>query len=382
MNAPKLSLVRVIVKAALLFAILNLVFAAVNPMPALGRLTLYNWLLPGRERLPYGDDPARSYNLNLYSLEAMFASHKLTGAPKPADEFRVLVIGDSSMWGFLLENKDTLSAQLTAAGMHSGDGRQVVFYNLGHPTISLTKDLMILDEAMQYDPDLILWPVTLEAFPWNKQYSSPLVQNNPERISRLITDFQLPIALPQSSISNFQSPTSLPQSLFSNSIVSQRRNLADMLRLQLYGFAWAATGIDVDIPDEIELRATDLEASDDYYGLGPHLDADELALQVLAAGVQRAGVVPVLIVNEPIFVSDGANSHVRYNSFYPRWAYDEYRQLLQARAEQSGWHYLDLWDAANNAEFTNTPIHLTRRGTLEFADAIIAMLRQQFNIQP
>jgi len=372
-NAPNVSLVRVLVKATLLFAIVNLLFAVFNPMPALGHVALYNWLLPGRERLPYGDDPTWSYNLNLYSLEAMFASHKLDGAPKPADEFRVLVIGDSSVWGFLLENKDTLSAALTNAGLHSADGRRVVFYNLGHPTISLTKDLMILDEAMQYNADLILWPVTLEAFPWTKQTSSPLVQNNPERIAKLISNYQLPITLG----SDFIHPT-----LWDRTIVGQRRNLADMLRLQLYGFAWAATGIDVDIPDEIELRATDLDASDDYYGLDPQVEAAELALQVLAAGIQRAGSVPVLIVNEPIFVSDGANSDVRYNSFYPRWAYDEYRQLLQAEAAQNGWHYVDLWDAADNAEFTNTPIHLTPQGTLEFADAIIAALLEQFNFQP
>ncbi len=371
MEARNISVVRVIAKATLLFLICNLLFAILNPMPALGRLTLYNWLLPGRDRLPYGDDPARSYNLNLYSLEAMFVSHKLAGAPKAADEFRVLVIGDSSVWGFLLENKDTLSAQLTAAGLRSADGRRVVFYNLGHPTISLTKDLMVLDEAMHYQPDLILWPVTLEAFPWAKQTSSPLVQNNPERIAKLITDYQLPITVG----SDFIHPT-----FWDRTLIGQRRNLADILRLQLYGFAWAATGIDADIPASYDLRATDLEASDDYYGLGPHLEPSELAFQVLQAGTRRAGV-PVLVVNEPIFVSDGANSDIRYNSFYPRWAYDEYRQLLQAEA-QNGWHYADLWQAADNAEFTNTPIHLTPRGTLEFADAIIAALHEQFNLQP
>lgn len=343
-------------------------------MPTLGQVTLYNWLLPGRERLPYGDDPTLSNNLNLYSLDAMFASHKLAGAPKSADEFRVLVIGDSSVWGFLLENEDTLSAQLTGAGLHSEEGRRVVFYNLGHPTISLTKDLMILDEAMQYDPDLILWPVTLEAFPSIKQTASPLVLNNADRIARLALAFDLPTNV---SSSDFVHP-----SFWDRTILRQRRNLADIIRLQLYGFAWAATGIDVDIPEEIELRATDLEASDDYYGLGPHLEADELALQVLAAGVQRAGDVPVLIVNEPIFVSEGTNSDLRYNSFYPRWAYNEYRQLLQAEAEQNGWHYVDLWQAADNAEFTNTPIHLTPQGTLEFADAIIAALLEQFDFQP
>lgn len=370
MEKQNVSLWRVIVKAALLFVAINLAFAVFNPMPALGRLTLYNWLLPGRERLPYGDDPQRAYNLNLYSVEAMFASHKLAGTPKAASEFRVLVIGDSSVWGFLLENKDTLTAALNAAGLHAADGRAASFYNLGHPTISLTKDLMILDEAMNYEPDLILWPVTLEAFPWSKQSSSPLVQNNADRVERLVVQNGLPIAVANDE---FVHP-----SLAERTLIGQRRNVADLVRLQLYGFAWAATGVDVFIPESYDLRATDLEASDDFAGLGPDLEESELAFEVLAAGVGRAGGVPVLILNEPIFVSDGANSDIRYNSFYPRWAYDQYRQLLGLGALASGWHYADLWQAADNDEFTNTPIHLSPRGTLQFANAIIEKLQTEF----
>lgn len=371
MDMQRLSPMRVAVKAALLFIALNLLFTALNPLPAIGRASLYNWLLPGRLRLPYGDDPQRSYNLNLYSLEAMFASHVVAGAPKPAEEFRVLVIGDSSLWGFLLENQDTLTAALNAAGLHRADGRRAVFYNLGHPTISLTKDLMILAEAMQYAPDLIIWPVTLEAFPWDKQLASPLAQNNPERISALISTYQLPLTAAQSRVSNLD--------FF---FFSQRRNLADILRLQLYGFAWAATGIDVYIPESYELRATDLEASQEYAGLGPQLESSELAFEVLAAGLRRAGDVPVLVVNEPIYVSDGANSDIRYNSFYPRWAYDEYRALLAAKAAEHGWHYVDLWQAAANSEFTNTPIHLTPQGTLQLANELIQTLSTQFQLQP
>ncbi|MEX2161024.1 MAG: hypothetical protein WD751_03835 [Anaerolineales bacterium] len=366
----KISGGRLLVKAVVLFAALNLAFAALDLTPVIGRLTLYNWLLPGRDRLPYGDDPARSYNLNLYSLEAMFASHKLAGTPKAADEYRVLVIGDSSVWGFLLENEDTLSGALNAAGLYAADGRRAVFYNLGHPTISLTKDLMILDYAMQYEPDLILWPVTLEAFPWSKQLSSPLVQNNPDRVSQLFTKYQLPLTSPPS------------HSFFDRTILGQRRNLADILRLQLYGVMWAATGIDVFFPDEIELRAMDLEASEDFAGLQQPLRAEDLAFDVLAAGVQLAGEVPVLIVNEPIFISDGANSEIRYNSFYPRWAYDGYRVLLQEQAARQGWAYVDLWKAAADAEFTNTPIHLTPLGTLQFADALIEALSDQFDLRP
>jgi hypothetical protein len=373
MDAPKISVLRVLIKAALLFVALNLLFALVDPLPAFGKLSLYNSLLPGRLRLPYGDDPARAYNMNLYNLEAMFASHVLAGAPKAADEFRVLVIGDSSVWGFLLENGDTLTAALNATGLQAADGRRAIFYNLGHPTISLTKDLMILDEAMQYEPDLIIWPLTLEAFPWSKQSTSPLVQNNTERVAHLAVQNALPIA---TAGSDFVHPSFLERTL-----VGQRRNLADLLRLQLYGFAWAATGIDVHIPESYELRATDLEASDDYNGLGPHLEAGELAFDVLAAGLRRAGGVPVLVVNEPVFVSDGANSNIRYNSFYPRWAYDDYRALLQTEADAGGWHYADLWRAAADKEFTNTPIHLTPQGTLQFADALIEVLSAQFNFQ-
>ena len=32
----------------------------------------------------------------------MFASHELSASAKPADEYRVLLIGNSSTWGFLL----------------------------------------------------------------------------------------------------------------------------------------------------------------------------------------------------------------------------------------------------------------------------------------
>lgn len=370
MQAQKISVWRLLAKATILFIAFNLLFSTFSLQPFLGRLTFYNWLLPGRERLPYGDDPERSYNLNLYSLEAMFASH-VVSAPKAPDEYRVFVIGDSSVWGFLLQNDDTLTGALNATGLHAADGRRVVFYNLGHPTISLTKDLLILDYAMQYQPDLIIWPVTLEAFPLDKQLSSPIVQNNADRVSRLITSYQLPVAVPATP------------SFFDRTIIGQRRNLADIARLQLYGVIWAATSVDVHIPDEIELRAVDLEPSEDFAGLQPPvLHAEDLAFDVIEAGLQMTGDVPVLIVNEPIFVSDGLNSDIRYNSFYPRWAYDSYRELLQTNASQLGWTYLDAWGAADDAEFTNTPIHLTPQGTLQFADAILETLQTVFSLQP
>jgi len=347
---------RIVAKAALLIILLNLVFAAIMPLESLGRLSLYNGLFPGRWRLPYGENAQESYNLTLFNIPAMIASHTIN-RPKADDEFRVFIIGDSAAWGWLLENDDSLASNINQAGHVTGDGKRVVAYNLGYPIMSLTKDLMILDAAMIYEPDLIIWPVTLESFPRGKQLFSPIVQNNPQRIRDLIARYSLQLD-PQDS--RFVDPSFLEQT-----ITGQRRNLADLFRHQFYGLSWAATGIDQAIPEEIPLRRSDFEEDISWqeYQEPLPLTGQELAFDALAAGVAMAGDVPMLIVNEPMFISGGLNSDLRYNSFYPRWAYDQYRKLLQETAVANNWRYLDLWDSIPPGEFTDTPVHLTPAGS-------------------
>jgi hypothetical protein len=167
----------VLTRALLLFLAFDLLFALVNPLPALGRISIYNGIIPGRARLPFGEQPGLAYNLSLYSLEAMFASHEVSRA-KASGEYRVLVVGDSSVWGTLLTPEQTLTGHINAGSYRSADGRTIRAYNLGYPTITLTKDLLLLSRLCQYQPDMIIWLVTLEAFPRTKQLTSPILQNN------------------------------------------------------------------------------------------------------------------------------------------------------------------------------------------------------------
>ncbi len=343
----------VVLKGLALFIGLNLLFTSVE-LNTLARLSLYNAIFPGRQRLPFGENPAQSYNLSLYNLDAMFASHTIAAAPKAASEYRVFIIGDSSTWGILLHPEETLAGILNSAGL-TLCGRDVRVYNLGYPTISLTKDLMILDYALRYHPDLIIWPVTLEAFPADKQLTSPLVVNNASRVKGLINKYSLDLDPNDPALSK---PTFWEKTIF-----GQRRPLADLIRLQLYGVMWAATGIDQTYPTDYPRASTDLSADTSFHGFqeGSTIEPD-LAMDVLKAGFQAAGNIPVILVNEPMLISSGINSELRYNFMYPRWAYDQYRQVMSAEAQAHGWKYLDLWDGVPADQFTNSAIHLSPAG--------------------
>jgi len=357
---------RILIKTLLIFLLLNLLLAAGNPLPALGRLSLYNHLFPGRPRFPFGENPQQAYNFSLYSLEAMFASHELSGLDKAADEYRLLLLGDSSVWGTLLRPEETLAGQINALRLKTCDGRQVRAYNLGYPTLSVTKDLLILDEARRYQPDAVWWLVTLEALPVEKQLASPLAANNPSRLEALAQ---------ATGVVDGADPAIIRPDFLGRTLIGLRRPLADLLRLQLYGAMWSATGIDQFYPAEYPAAALDLEADEGFHGrLPPFLDENNLALDVLDAGAAMLEDVPLTVINEPILISSGQNSNLRYNFFYPRWAYDQYRQLLSARAGSGQWTLVDRWDLLPPAEFTNSAIHLTPAGSALLAHSLAGLL--------
>jgi len=345
----------VVLKALLLLVIFNLLLAFVPVRPGNDQLSIYNNLVPGRERFPFGEAPQQAYNFSLYDLDAMFSAHEVSARSGDKSEFRVFLLGDSSVWGTLLKPEETLAGRLNAAGL-TCNGLPVKFYNLGYPTISLTKDLMVLQRGMRYQPDLVLWLTTLEAFPLEKQLASPLALNNPERIQPLVEKYNLPLEV-----------TPLQQDFWSRTVWGQRRAMADWLRLQIYGVMWAATGVD-QYYAEYEPAAWDLAADPNYNDFAPPtLPDDQLLWQALPAALDLVGETPLWIINEPIMVSRGENSAIRYNFFYPRWAYDQYRAELSQRTQKFAIPYLDAWDWIDPLEFTNSAIHLTPDGEQQFA---------------
>jgi len=275
----------------------------------------------------------------------------------------VILIGDSATWGFLLETNQTLDANLNQENLTTPKGNNIRFYNLGYPVMSLTKDLLMLSHAIEYEPDLIIWLFTLESFPHDKQLFPPILHNNPQKVKTLIEQYNLNIHLDNDSFHS--------ESFWERTIIGSRRNIADMIRYQTYGVMWAATGIDQYIPEEYTKRMEDLPDDESFHELTPPtLHPSDLTLDILEAGVVMAKNIPIIFINEPMFISQGKNSHIRYNFYYPRWAYDDYREILEQEMLLNNWKYLDAWDSISGIEFTNSAVHLSPNGSQEFAQLI------------
>lgn len=362
------SALRILLKGGLLFALANLIFALLDPLPLIGKVSLYNGVVRGRARLPYGENPAQSYNLSLQNLEALFAAHEIHGTPKAPDEFRVLVVGDSAVWGVLLAPHETLSGYLNGLRVQMPDGRRLRAFNIGYPVQSAAKDLLLLDHAMRYQPDLVVWLITPESLALDVQMATQLVRENPERVRALITRHAL------SSLRADDSRFIVPD-FFGRTIIGRRRQLADWLRLQAYGIQWQISGVDQQYPRFYEPRMEDFPADLPQTWRGntpPALSADQLALDVLAAGAQLATAanIPLLIINEPVFISVGENSDQRYNFFYPRWALDEARARLREASAGALWAYRDFWNAIPASQFTDSAVHLTPQGSRQLAELV------------
>lgn len=356
-------LLRIFGKALLIAALLAAGILAVNAFGKLGSLSLYNALWRGRERFPFGENPRQAYNFSLSNLDALFAAHEISGAgEKDPDALRIVVVGDSSVWGTLLKPEETLPAQLDGETIRAGGVERVLeVFNLGYPTLSLSKDLLILNRALAFQPDLIIWSMTFESFPIDKQLTTALVADNISEFTRLNERAALPSLAAEIAAAETAAP----------SFNSLRRNLFDLIRLQLYGFLWSATGVDQDYPEDYPRPQLDFEADDNFHNVNGVYPLERQAWDVLDAGEKLADRTPILFLNEPMVISSGKNGNIRYNFYYPRIAYDAWRSEWLASCNLKRRHCVDAWDLLANDRFTNSAIHYDATGASVLSRVII-----------
>jgi len=342
--------VRILVKALCLFVIINILYALIDPQ--VSQVSGYNLVFPGRTRLPFGvgGDP---YTVTVDDVDAMFASHAIS-ARKSAKEYRVALLGDSSVWGEDMGAYEMISEQWNALNIQC-EGKTIRTYNLGYPHPSVLKDLIILDKVVEYDPDLIIWFVTLNTL--ISQRINPFLTANHARAVEMVETYDIPFT--RSRILRGYEPN-----FYEKTLMGERSNLARQIKLQMLGIIWTATGADNN-PLYIHSDFPSYAIGDDprYRGMQPSEDIENMLLfSALTAGYDIAGPTPVLIVNEPVFIVNAESDAVRYNAVYPRWAYDQYREYTAIQAQSAGWNYLDLWNAVPSKYFSDAGLHLSIEG--------------------
>ncbi|MGC1378510.1 MAG: hypothetical protein WA821_19925 [Anaerolineales bacterium] len=353
---PKKSL-RILLKAALLFVVFNYAFSFV-PDSVLWRVSLFNTILPGEARFPKEDN-----------LDLIFNMHEIASSPRRADEYKVIALGDSSVWGYSLEPNETFAGIINAAKMSTCKGRPIHVYNLGYPGTSVFKDALILQQALTYKPDLIIWNVTLLSVLDSKIDIdfSVLPPSNPEIAQGLIEQYKLSTKITPTTGSALQD----------RSFLNRREQIARFIKYQLDGIRWQAAGRDP-VDKATPPLAMDVAANKLFKRGGifkPEVIPNQLEFDVLNAGIRMAGNTPVVIINEPILVVDGANSDIRYDEVYPHWAYDQYRALMAAKAKQYHWDYTDLWNIVPPSQFTSI-FHRTVKSEKVFAQIIQDIIKK------
>jgi hypothetical protein len=106
------------------------------------------------------------------------------------------------------------------------------------------------------------------------------------------------------------------------------------------------------------------------------INESDLALEVIQKAIEKNPSMEFILINEPILISSGINSDIRYNYYYPRWAYDRYREIINNFIKQHQIKYYDFWDLAPEENFTNSAIHLDLTGEKLLADQISQIIEE------
>ena len=77
-----------------------------------------------------------------------------------------------------------------------------------------------------------------------------------------------------------------------------------------------------------------------------------------------------------MFIASGENSDLRYNNSYPRWAYDQYRQIMFDEAINEQRAFIDLWDVIGQEYFIDDIFHLSPEGERLMAEVLAPDLQE------
>lgn len=353
-----------LIKAVVIAAVINGIGLMLGWDPVGRIVTWSTWELQpeGRQRLAYPSD----FQNGQLPVDALVAAHALSEAGP--DEFNVIILGESGVAGWGLEDDETLSAQMTAAGWQV-EGQAVTAYNLAYPQPNAARDLLILDGALDYDVDMVLWflsPSSLNNAPDPTGANRVFFNINRDQVDNLLAEYDPLLGdwYDQVGRTLMNEPGWWEPFFFIHD--------ADLLPVWFNSLFYPYTEPDIarfgaqvglgEVPESARY-------TDDMPGFNPMPNA---TWGTLIAGCRMAAEhdARLVLVNGPILIGEGGSADVNYNSLFERALYDRYHEALADFTAGNGLLYIDVWDVIPREHFTDTPQHADREGFALVTEAL------------
>lgn len=374
------SLRKILRQTLIFFFVVNVLYVIAQPLNILDKVNVYNHLVPGRTRFSNYQKNAASLNpVSITRYDELFATHEISAAPKTPAEYRVIILGDSSIWGFGLGADDTLSACINRRDAHLSDGRRIRAFNLGYPRPNVFRDLIFLKRSLDaYHVEQVVWFVSGIGMYRPRLLDHVDVMHNATDVYNLLDQF--PILVPKGVRLPDRQPSLLDRTLF-----AQRQDLSSWIKDQFYGFVWMQSRQD-NVPFSMRYNPVKVDELGDIFDVvaegQPYIHADQLReddflFDVLNIGQQIATKkgIPLSFRLQPMWSATPGTTMQRYNVYYPFWYIDRLKADLNAQSVANHWDYADWSNKLDKRFFTDSPFHFNPEGACYYADLTIQLIQ-------
>jgi len=367
-------LLRIAGKALTLFVAFDLLQALLNLDSKLENLSIYRHLTPTLARL----DIPRDYPTPVaWRLDPLLDAHRI-GRPKPPEEIRVAVLGDSGTFDYFSPAGEAIPGQMTRLAFRR-NGRILRAYNLAYQTPNSLKDLVIARHALSHGVDVVVWFVTL----YDLARDAPSPYRPDVHLILRANAEDLPILQREYGIDTWETRLLARQRRWYDPFLfvsgERYRDHALLLSRSLLDAFVPGDPSDSTLPPKPWVGSLPLPAQPLFSERGandPPMPNSRWRILLAGQDLARRRGVRLLLVNDPIFVSQAPGSGREYNAFYERKIYDRYRATLEEFCRRHGIAYLDLWDAVPSLEYGNTPQHYLPAGNQRVARRVMERLEE------
>ena len=309
----------------------------------------------------------------IHWFQILLRQHELCWRrPARRGEVRVELFGNSSVFGFPLPVEQTFAHVLNQSFAANGTPAHV--FNLASLYTCQLRDAALMHDAVRYDPDLILYPVTLADFVHGIPGPGEglFLNENLDTVSALLADPPPGLAEPLEMYRDMAEAAE-PIAWWE---LRQLKQLGPFFRTGAALYAVSIVRSLAAEPARRQLRTLgrqtqyDCELTKDQFGV----EFDHWRSWNILAYLEelhRSRGVEVLVVNWPVAHEPVGDC---YNVRYPNAGLAEFRDWVREETRARGLAHLDLQDLLPADEFIDS-LHVTAAGHARIAAALGPIVR-------